>query len=129
MSPAAARQERADRLRRDRAAALKLRSAFPEIEQIRFDLEFQDAAANTPAPQTHVLHPPAQAFFTFPCPHSDCDGQFNLTGAVDAALAEPSHLAEGVLECSGVRAWELAQKQPCRLRLVYRIAAVCREDP
>ncbi len=128
-SPAAVRQERADRLRRDRAAALKLRSAYPEIQQIRFDLEFQGNGANTPAPQSHVLHPPAQAFFTFSCPHSDCDGQFNLTDAVDAARAEPSHRAEGVLECSGVRAWGVALKQTCALRVVYRIAATCGQDP
>jgi len=129
LSPAAARQERADRLRRDRAAASTLRSAFPAIQQLRFDLRFEGTTATTPTSQSHVLHPPARAFFTFPCPYSDCDGQFDLTTAVDAALSDPSQWTEGVLECAGVRAWDHASKQPCRLHLVYRIAATREPAP
>ncbi len=128
-SPAAVRQQRADQLRRDRAAALTLRSAFPAIQQLRFDLQFEGTTANTPTSQSHELHPPARAFFTFPCPYSDCDGRFDLTGAVNGALADPSNRSEGVLECAGVRAWDHGSKQPCRLRLVYTIAATCGDTP
>src|SRR5439155_1712700 len=35
LSPAAERQERRDRLRRDRAAALALREVFPAVQQLR----------------------------------------------------------------------------------------------
>lgn len=124
----ATRQERADRLRRDRAAALALRAAFPEVSQLRLDLQFEGNAATTPASQVHVLHPPARAFFTFPCPYADCDGQFDLTEAVSAALADASHQTTGLLECSGLRARDHASKQPCQLRLVYVIAAAYQQD-
>ncbi len=127
-SPAAARQQRLDRLRRDRTAALALRTAFPEVEQLRLDLRFEGAARNTPASQSHVLHPPARAFFEFPCPYADCDGQFNLTAEVAAAVASPDHKFEGALECSGVRARDHATKQPCKLQLSYTITAAYQRD-
>lgn len=125
-SPAAVRQAR---LRRDRAAALALRVAFPEVEQLHLDLRFDGATATTPASQSHVLHPPARAYFEFPCPYANCDGQFNLSNAVQAAMADPAHHAQGVLECVGVRARDFASKQPCQLHLIYTITAVCRQDP
>ncbi len=128
VSPAAARQERRDRLRRDRAAALALRVVFPAVQQLRLELIFESTSSSTPAPQSHVLHPPARAFFEFPCPYADCDGQFDLTGAVNAALADPEHRAEGVLECSGKRARDFGSKQPCQLRLIYTVTATYQRD-
>ena len=92
-----------ERLRRDRAAALPLRTAFPAVQQLRLELKFEGTTANIPAAQSHVLHPPARAFFGFPCPYADCDGQFDLTDAVSAVLANRATEAEGVLKCSGQR--------------------------
>lgn len=121
LSSTAARHERADRLRRDRAAALALRAVYPAVQQLRLELKFE-STANTPASQSHVLHPPARAFFTFPCPYADCDGQFDLIFAVNAALEDPAHYAEGVLECAGVRA-RYASRQTCGLHLAYSVTA------
>jgi len=125
LSAAAAREERTGRLRRDRAAAQTVRSAFPSVQQLRLDMEFEGAGAraNIPAAQSHVLHPPARAYFTFACPYADCNGQFDLTEAVNFALADRSHQAEGVSQCSGVRVGNLASRQPCLLRLLHRVTA------
>ncbi len=128
VSPAAERQERRDRLRRDRAAALALRVVFPTVQQLRLELQFEGSASSTPAPQSHVLHPPARAFFEFPCPYADCDGQFDLTAAVNVALADPAHRAEGALECAGKRARHIGSKQPCQLRLIYTVTATYQRD-
>jgi hypothetical protein len=120
-SPAAARQQREDRLRRERAAAQAIRSAFPTIGRLRLDLRFEGSGATTPASQSHVMHPPARAFFEFPCPYADCDGQFNLTAAVKAALDSDAVETIGDLECSGLRARDHATRQPCKLHLHYKI--------
>ena len=128
VSPAAAREERRDRLRRDRAAALALRAAFPDVQQLRLDLKFESTASSTPAVQSLILHPPAQAFFEFACPYADCDGRFDLTPGVNAALTDPAHQAEGTLECSGVRPGERGLRQPCRLRLAYTVTATYQRD-
>ena len=125
-SPAALRQERAERLRRDRAGKLPLREAFPAVQQLRLELKFEGTATNIPAAQSHVLHPPARAFFELPCPYADCDGQFDLTVAVNATLADRAPGAEGVLKCSGQRLDRRASRIPCELQLHYAFTAIYR---
>lgn len=122
------RQERLDRRRRDRAAALVLRTAYPSVERLRLDLHF-NGARNVPASQTHELHPPARAFFEFPCPFADCDGQFDLRAAVTAALSDGKRQVQGEMECTGARARDHASKQPCKLQLTYKITALYQRDP
>ena len=128
VSPAAALQERRDRLRRDRAGALTVRAAFPDVQQLRLDLKFEGTGSSTPAVQSHILHPPARAFFEFPCPYPDCDGRFDVTPGVNAALTDPAHKAEGTLECFGVRPGECGSRQPCQLRLNYTVTAMYQRD-
>lgn len=122
---AATRQDRSSQLRRDQEAAPKLRTIFPAVEQLRFELRFEGGTATTPVPQSHVLHPPARAYFSFRCPYADCSGRFELTAAAHAAVEDPSHRIEGVLECTGSRASDFASKLPCQLRLHFALTAVC----
>jgi hypothetical protein len=122
---AATRQERMDQLRRDRATAPVLRAAFPTVQQLRIELKFEGPNSSVPTPQSHVLYPSARAFFEYPCPYSDCDGQFDLAGAVKAALADRAHRAGGLLECHGSRGHERTSRRPCQLQLVYEVTATC----
>jgi hypothetical protein len=122
-NPEAAGQDRADRLRRDRSAAQVLRTAHPTVQQIGLELKFEGTGRLTPASQSHMLHPPARAFFEFPCPYADCGGSFNLTEAVNSVLTGASSHAEGMLGCAGSRPHTYATKQPCGLRLIYTVDA------
>jgi hypothetical protein len=128
ISPAAERQERRERLRRDRAAALPLRQVYPAVLQLRLELLFQGPTLNNPAPQSHTLHAPAQAFFEFPCPYADCDGYFDLGAAVTTAVCDSAHRATGELRCSGKRAVRVGDKEPCQLHLDYTITATLNAD-
>jgi hypothetical protein len=110
-----------DQLRRDRAAAQLLRTAFPTLQHLRIELKFQGLGA--PTPQSHVLYPPARAFFEYPCPYADCDGQFDLARAVRAAMADATHRAGGMLECHGSRGRDRISGRPCPLQLVYEVTA------
>jgi hypothetical protein len=123
VSPAIARQERRERLRRDRAAALALREVYPTVLQLRLDLVFQGSTLNNPAPQSHTLHAPARAFFEFPCPYADCDGHFDLGAAVATAVSDPMRGAAGELRCSGMRAVHVGGKESCQLLLGYTVTA------
>jgi hypothetical protein len=123
-SAATQRQDRRERLRRDRATARALREVFPAVQQLHLEFVFQGHGATTPAMQSHTLHGAARAFFEFSCPYADCDGQFDLTGAVKAALAHPSQHARGELECSGKRPVRVGTHESCRLRLSYTVAAI-----
>lgn len=117
----ASRLAQRERMRRDRAAARAVGVAFPAVQQLRLELEFSGACASAPAWQAHVLHPSARAFFEFQCPYGDCDGRFDLTNAVNAALASPEHRTMGTLECTGLRARDYLSKQTCALHLRYAI--------
>lgn len=113
--------DRSLQLRRDRAAAPVLRTLFPALAQLQLELLFEAPTGVIPVPQKHLLHPPARAYFVFPCPYADCDGQFDMTAAVTAALQTPALRTEGQLQCEGLRAGGAAAKRPCRLHLHYTV--------
>ena len=118
-SPAALRQLYIDQARRNRAAAPQLRAAFPKVQQLRLELKFESKTTNIPASQSHVLHPPARAFFELPCPYADCDGRFDLTSAVNLLLADRLSKGEGALTCQGHRPDRQVTRTACQLHLSY----------
>lgn len=120
---AAGARDRSFLLRRDRAAAPVLRAMFPAIEQLRLEMRFEGSSTSIPVSQTHVLHPPARAYFVFPCPYADCDGQFDLAAAVSASSEASSPRIEGVLVCGGMRVSNRASRRPCQLHLHYVVTA------
>ena len=122
------RKAQMEQLRRDRATAPVLRTAFPTLQHLRIELRFQGSGSSVPTSQTHMLYPPARAFFEYRCPYSDCDGQFDLDGAVTAALADATHRAEGVLECHGSRGHDHASGRACRLQLIYEVTATYKQQ-
>ena len=115
------RKAQMEQLRRDRATAPVLRTAFPTLQHLRIELRFQGSGSSAPTSQTHMLYPPARAFFEYRCPYSDCDGQFDLYDAVRAALADATHRVEGVLECRGSRGQDQTSRRACLLQLVYEV--------
>src|SRR5579862_9224296 len=123
LTPAAKREGLRERLRRGRSTAPALREMFPAVQHLHLDFLFRGPGPSTPAMQSHTLHAAARAFFEFPCPYADCDGQFDLTSAVQAALANPTHRTTGELECTGKRAVGVGESEVCRLHLSYMVAA------
>ena len=115
---------RAERLRRNRASALALRAAYPSVQQLRLELNFEGGSAHAPAAQSHLLYPPARAFFEFPCPHADCDGEFDLTAVVQHTVTDKAHVSRGTITCSGSRAFDHRSRQPCHLHLNYSVTAL-----
>lgn len=100
-----------------------MRAAFPDVACIRFELTFSEQRAVAPAEQSHVMYPPARAFFQFPCPHSNCSGTFDLSAVAKALLARNSSRASGDLECHGTRSKDVATKEACGLRVSYVVLA------
>ena len=82
------RNQLRERQRRDRATAQVMRNMYPQFASLKLEFDFSEADPDAAAPAPHllVMHPPSQAYFVFPCPYADCDGEFDLTTAV-AALA------------------------------------------
>jgi hypothetical protein len=111
-----------ERQRRARATTPTLRSSYPQFASLRIDFEFSDRGRFTPAPISNVMHPPANAFFHFPCPYADCDGEFDLTASVAELANDPNCHRAGQLNCTGHRIGD-AGHIDCKLTLDYRIEA------
>jgi hypothetical protein len=113
---------------RTRAAAL--RDIYPDLGQLGIELVFDDHIAPKPSPQLRTLYPAAPAFFRFPCPCTDCDGDFDLTTAV-AGLMEKSSVRKlttgGTLTCAGVRLRDRADNKACTMTVTYKLVASPRE--
>jgi hypothetical protein len=112
-----------------RAGAPALRDRFPQIGRLCIELDFENRGGITPSPQQHTLHPAARAFFRFPCPCAECDGDFDLTTAIMAVLEQPeprgrrtARVASGRLQCEGWRARDRATGRPCTIELRYRLS-------
>ena len=110
-----------ERQRRDLATAKVLLNAYPHFASLRIEFDFSEPGIAAPAPQVLVLHPPSQAYFVFPCPYSDCDGEFDLTSAIAGLSRSGDANCEGHQRCGGQRVRERG-RVPCDLTLEYFVA-------
>ena len=85
------RNQLRERQRRDRATAQVMRALYPQFASLKLEFDFSepDPDASAPAPHLLVMHPPSQAYFVFPCPYADCDGEFDL-GSVTNSFSVPN---------------------------------------
>jgi hypothetical protein len=121
-------EQRRTRRLSDRVAAPALRTAFPQVENLRIELNFSDRTAHAPSLQQHILYPSARAFFRFACPCFECDGEFDLTGAVNKLVADPAgskrranRTATDTLACQGVRLRDRPTSQLCPIQVQFRL--------
>jgi hypothetical protein len=119
-----------ERLMNERTRSAPLREVFPNVDQLRIELVFNDASAFIPSPQLHTLYPAASAFFRFACPCADCDGDFDLTGAVASLLLESAAgrrrieaTSTGRMDCQGVRLRDMAGQKVCPMQLSFRLVS------
>jgi len=119
-----------ERLMNERTRCAPLREVFPNVDELRIELVFNDASAFIPSPQLHTLYPAAAAFFRFACPCADCDGDFDLTGAVASLLLESSAgrrridaSSSGRMDCQGVRLRDMAGEKGCPMQLSFRLVS------
>jgi hypothetical protein len=121
LSPEKARNLQREKQRRDRLAAKELREQFPQFATLRVDLVFNDEVSRPPAPQSIVLHPPARAYFVYPCPYAGCTGELDLAANVDDIAEQGTARANGHARCSGERHGPQG-KATCDLHIEYSIA-------
>ena len=123
-SPADVRGQMRDRQRRDRALSPELRTRFPQFTTVRLEFDFKDDGPFTPSSQATVFHPPAPAYFVFPCPYSDCSGEFDLSVVVTGMAGDVHDRCKGQLRCTGHRTFDSRVPAPCTLTLDYRVRAM-----
>jgi hypothetical protein len=121
IGPEGARNMLREKQRRNRLAAKELRVQYPQFSTLRVDLVFGDDASQPPAPQSIVLHPPARAYFVYPCPYVSCTGELDLAANVDHIAEEGKAHSSGRAKCNGQRHGQNG-KGPCDLHIEYSIA-------
>jgi hypothetical protein len=123
VGPEGARNLLREKQRRNRLMSKELRVQYPQLSSIRLEFAFSDESEQPPAPQSVVLHPPARAYFVYPCPYASCNGEFDLAAPV-ADVAEQGHEHHaGHTRCKGERVRGRQGKTPCDLHIEYSIAA------
>jgi hypothetical protein len=126
-----------EQLMSEHQRAAPLSRLFPEIEQLRIELVFNDPQARSPppSPQLRTLYSAAPAFFRFACPCADCDGDFDLTDAVTAFITDGAGRkrvasVNGQLACHGVRFRDHAGHQTsCQMQLNFQLRTESRHKP
>lgn len=122
VGPEGARNLLREKQRRNRMAAKELRVQFPQFPSIRLDFAFNDESEQPPAPQSIVLHPPARAYFVYPCPYASCNGEFDLAAPVAEVAEKQQSGTAGHTRCKGERVRGRQGKTPCDLHIEYSIA-------
>jgi hypothetical protein len=122
VGPEGARNALREKQRRNRMAAKEVRVQYPQIASIRLDFAFSDETTQPPAPQSIVLHPPARAYFVYPCPYASCNGEFDLAANVNDTAQEGRAKTAGHTTCKGERVRGRQGKTPCDLDVKYSIA-------
>jgi hypothetical protein len=113
--------DRREELRKARASAPSLRTAWPDAALVRVELEFQANPLLAHAPQAYSLYPAAKAHFGYACPFGDCDGVYDLNAVVFETLQAGKRNARGTLTCSGHRSRSGKDEDVCALSLRYSI--------
>jgi hypothetical protein len=121
VGPEGARNLMREKQRRNRLAAKELRVQFPQFATIRVDFVYSDELSQPPAPQSIVLHPPARAYFVYPCPYASCTGELDIAANVDDIARQGEANAAGHARCSGERHGR-GGKARCDLHIDYSIA-------
>jgi hypothetical protein len=122
VGPEGARNLLREKQRRNRMNAKELRVQFPQFASLRLDFEFHDETEQPPAPQSVVLHPPARAYFVYPCPYASCNGEFDLAANVADIAKHGQSEHAGHTKCTGERIRGRQGKTPCDLHIDYSIA-------
>jgi hypothetical protein len=121
VGPEGARNLMREKQRRNRMAAKELRVQFPQFATIRVDFVYSDEVSQPPAPQSIVLHPPARAYFVYPCPYASCTGELDIAANVDHIAQQGEARTAGHATCNGERHGRQG-KAPCDLHIEYSIA-------
>jgi hypothetical protein len=120
-NPSAA-ESRSERLRVARATAPLLRDLQASAACVSIRLTFADDTRLAPETRSFAVHPPARAYFVYPCAFGDCDGRHDLDEVVRGLLGAGVTQASGVRHCQGHRPGGVGQGRGCGLGLTYTIS-------
>ena len=119
-----------ERLRQDFVRAAPLRELYPQLAEVRVEIEFRDGASPAHSAQAFSYFPAARGFFRYACPCYSCSGEFDISGHVAelaGASARASRTRNVNITCSGLRAHDLNERVACPVCAQVRVSAILHE--
>jgi hypothetical protein len=103
--------------------APQLRASFPNVQELRIELQFEEQLQWAPSTQVHVLHPPARLSLRYACPFPGCTGHFDLGEPVTRLLAEADKSFASDMRCTGMRPQKGSPNTNCAGHMSFRVTA------
>jgi hypothetical protein len=100
-----------------------LRTCFPDVEELRIELEFDHESELGPSAQVYVLYPSARLVLRYACPFPGCSGSFDLENPVTELLKRSAVSFATDARCSGVRPRRGDAKLVCAGHMSARVTA------
>jgi hypothetical protein len=100
-----------------------LRACFPDVEELRVELEFAHESEVAPSPQVRVLYPSARLVLRYACPFSGCTGSFDLEGPVTEFLKGSAASFATDVRCTGIRPRKGSADLACAGHMKARVTA------
>jgi len=100
-----------------------LRASFPDVRELRIELQFEEEWQWAPSTQVHVMHPPARLALRYACPFPGCTGQFDLEEAVTRLLKDSAKSFSAEMRCIGVRPQKGGTNATCSGNMSLRVTA------
>ena len=119
-----------ERLRQEFSRAATLREAYPQLAEVRVDIEFADGSSPSHSSQSFAYFPAARGFFRYACPDHGCSGEFDLSGHVAelAGKSTRSGRSRSVsITCSGQRRHDMQERVACPICAQVRVSLVPHE--
>lgn len=116
-----------ERLKIEFSSAAPLREIYPQLANVRVEIEFDDGTPRKPSPQAFSYFPAARGFFRYACPCHSCSGEFDLSGHVAELAAGPGRKQRSrdiQFHCAGQRDHEPEADANCPILAHIRVSAV-----
>ena len=103
--------------------APQLRTSFPNVRELRIELQFAQEWQWAPSTQVHVLHPPARLALRYGCPFPGCTGQFDLEEPITRLLKDSTQSLSADMRCTGARPRKGGTSTNCSAHMTLRVTA------
>ena len=115
-----------ERLKLEYTRAASLRELYPNLAQVRIEIQFADGTSHEPSPTNFSYFPAARGFFRFACPCHTCSGEIDLSRHVAELAEKPGQRPRSrrlQISCTGLRIPEKFAREACPICADIHVSA------
>jgi hypothetical protein len=115
-----------EQLKLDFSRAAPLREIYPQLAELRVEIDYEDGSDRPPSSVAFAYFPAARGFFRYACPCHSCNGEFDLSEEIALLAGEASRQRRSrrvQVACAGMRLQESRTREPCPICARIRLSA------